>query len=101
MRLFVIARHAHSTLNLAQRVNGNPATDVPLTPRGVEEAQLLGAQLTNIPIERCVHTRCIRTRSTAELALASRDVPLEVEPLLDDFDVGELDGLSIGEYLAW
>ena len=101
MRLFVIARHAHSTLNLEQRVNGNPATDVPLTPRGEEEAQLLGSQLANIPIDRCVHTRFGRTRSTAELALAARDVPLEVEPLLDDIDVGELDGVSIGEYRAW
>ena len=33
MRLFVIARHGQSVLNVEKRVNGDPRRVVPLTPR--------------------------------------------------------------------
>ena len=101
MRLFVIARHAHSTLNLERRVNGDPSVPVPLTDEGREEARQLGIQVANVPIDACVHTRFPRTRETAEIALAARDVPARVEPLLDDIDVGDLEGRTIDDYRAW
>ena len=101
MRLFVIARHAHSTLNLERRVNGDPSVPVPLTDQGREEARQLGIQVANVPIDVCVHTRFGRTLDTAEIALSGRDVPMRVEPLLDDIDVGDLEGKSIEEYRAW
>ena len=101
MRLFVIARHAHSTLNVERRVNGDPSLDVPLTDDGREEARQLGIQVANVPLDLCVHTRFGRTLDTAAIALAGRDVPMAVEPLLDDIDVGELEGCSIDDYRAW
>jgi broad specificity phosphatase PhoE len=54
-----------------------------------------------VPLELCVHTRFGRTRDTAALALAGRGVPTTVEPLLDDIDVGDLEGRSIDDYRAW
>ena len=48
-----------------------------------------------------MHTRFERTLRTADLALEGRDVPRSSEPLLDDIDVGELDGVSIDTYRAW
>jgi broad specificity phosphatase PhoE len=101
MRLFVVARHAESTLNAERRVNGDPSVPVGLTDRGREEAQELGVQLTGLPLEACIVTRFLRTRETAELALAGREVPLHTEPLLDDIRVGDLDGKTIEEYRAW
>ncbi len=101
MRLFVLCRHAHTVLNLEQRVNGDPSVSVPLTPDGEREAAMLGDQLRNVPLDACVHTRFDRTRRTAELALRGREVPLHVEPLFGDIDVGELDGGSIADYRAW
>lgn len=101
MRLFLFARHAESTLNVAGRVNGDPALEVDLTEVGEAEARTLGIQLAHVPIERCLHTRFSRTRYTAALALAGRDVPLEVEPLFDDIKVGDLEGSLIEEYRAW
>lgn len=97
-RLIVIARHGHSTLNETGRVNGDPSVEVGLTERGVEEARLLGLQLANVPIEACFHTEFGRTRDTAELALEGRDVQLHAEPLLNDIDVGELDGEPLQAY---
>jgi broad specificity phosphatase PhoE len=101
VRLFVIARHAESTLNEVSLVNGDPSVQVDLTERGREEAVLLGLQVANIPLDACFHTRFARTRETARIALAGRDVELYEEPLLDDIDVGELEGKPIEVYRTW
>jgi broad specificity phosphatase PhoE len=101
VRLFVIARHAHSTLNVERRVNGDPAVDVPLTDDGREEARQLGIQVANVPLDLCVHTRFGRTQDTLAIAVSGRDLPTVVEPLLDDIDVGDLEGCSIDDYRAW
>jgi broad specificity phosphatase PhoE len=101
MRLFVIARHGESTLNHENRINGDPSVPAPLTEKGRDEARLLGAQLAHVPLELCVHSRFERTRETAEIALERRNVPFEVDPLLDDIDVGELEGGTLDDYRAW
>ena len=101
MRLFVIARHAESVLNLERRINGDPSVAVPLTEDGLAESRQLGIQVANVPLELCVHTRFGRTLDTARAALAGWEVPFAVEPLLDDIDVGELEGRSIDDYRAW
>ena len=82
-------------------MSGDPALDVPLTPAGEEAARRLARQLANAPLDACIHTRFSRTRATAELVLAGRSVPLETEPLLDDIDVGDLEGSTLDEYRAW
>jgi broad specificity phosphatase PhoE len=101
VRLFVLARHGQTVLNVERRVNGDPALDVPLTPEGEQAARALGHEVANVPLEACVHTRFPRTRETARLALEGRNVPFVEEPLLDDIDVGELEGRAIDEYRAW
>ena len=82
-------------------MNGDPSVPVPLTEQGREEARRLGNQLAELPFDLCVHTRFARTRDTAEEALRNRDVPFSEEPLLDDIDVGELEGQTIADYRAW
>lgn len=101
MRLYIFTRHAHSTLNAASRVNGDPSVPVPLTEEGREAAARLGVQLAHIPLELCVHTRFARTAETAEIAVGGRGIPVEEEPLLDDIDVGDLEGETIADYRAW
>ena len=101
MRIFVFARHGESLLNLEHRVNGDPTRDVNLTDLGRAQAVELGRQVAGLTLEICLHTRFLRTVQTAEIALAGRDVPFEVEPLLDDIDVGELEGYRIEDYRAW
>lgn len=88
-------------LNSENRISGDPTIPVALTEKGREESRLLGQQLAHVPLELCLQTRFSRTRATAEIALAGREVPLEVEPLLDDINVGELEGSTLEEYRAW
>ena len=101
MELYILARHGESTLNSENRINGDPAVPVTLTENGREEARLLGRQVAHIRLEVCICTRFTRTRETAEIALVGRDVPCEVEPLLDDIDVGNLEGIPLEDYRAW
>jgi broad specificity phosphatase PhoE len=101
MRLFVLVRHGQSELNVTHRVNGDPTVAVALSVHGEEESRRLGVTLAGVELDLCVHTRFARTRQTATLALAGREVPLLEEPLLDDVDVGELEGRSIEDYRGW
>ena len=97
----MLARHAESTLNFENRINGDFLLPVALTEKGREEAGFLGQQLAHVRIDLCLHTRFSRTRETAEIALAGRNIPFEVEPLLDDIDVGDLEGVTIEDYRVW
>ena len=101
MELYVLTRHGESTLNSENRINGDPAIPVALTEKGRAEAQLLGQQVAHIRLDVCICTRFTRTRETAEIALQGRDVPIEIEPLLDDIDVGDLEGIPLADYRAW
>jgi broad specificity phosphatase PhoE len=103
LEVFVLTRHAHSTLNESHRVNGDPTVAVPLTAAGREQARRLGDQIANLPIDLVVHTRFPRTRETAQIAMNARaeQVPFHVEPLLDDIDAGDLEGQPITDYRAW
>ena len=96
--LVILARHAHSVLNLEGRVNGDPSVQAPLSDDGREQARLLGAQLEHLHLDACVCTRFPRTRETAKLALAGRTVPIDVEPLLDDVNIGDLEGFPLARY---
>jgi broad specificity phosphatase PhoE len=101
MRLFLLARHGQSTLNLERRINGDPAVDVPLTAEGTANALRLAAEIAALPVELGVHTRFARTRRTLEIALGPRQAPLLELSQLDDVRVGELEGCTIEEYRAW
>ena len=82
-------------------MNGDPRVPVPLTEQGHAEAALVGHQLAQLPLELCVHTRFARTRETADEILHGRSVPYLEEPLLDDVDIGDLEGVTIAEYRVW
>ena len=101
MRLFVLSRHAESTLNHENRVNGDPSVSAPLTEHGREQARLLGVQVRNLPLDACVHTRFGRTLETAAFAIEGREVELVEEPLFDDVKIGDLEGQTIDDYRAW
>jgi broad specificity phosphatase PhoE len=101
VRLFVLTRHARSTLNDTGRINGDPSVPVVLTDEGRAAAGRLGLQLAQVPIELCVHTRFTRTVETADAIIAGRSVPRIEEPLLDDIDIGALEGHTVDDYRAW
>jgi broad specificity phosphatase PhoE len=101
MRRFVFARHAESAANVDHALNTDPARPIGLTPRGRAQARRLGEQLAHLDVELAVTTNFVRTQQTAELALEGRDVPLLIEPDLDEVRAGLFDGKPIEAYWAW
>jgi broad specificity phosphatase PhoE len=101
VREVILARHGESEFSLRGAMNGDPAVACPLTPAGKEQARLLGRALRDTPIDLCVVTEFERTRQTADLALAGRDVPRLVVPELNDIRVGDFEGGLLEAYRAW
>lgn len=94
MRL-ILVRHGETDWNRERRIIGR--TDLPLTPRGQEQAQALGRALASVRIDAIYASSLRRARDTA-LAIAQPH-SLTVIPLdgLLELDAGELDGLTPAE----
>jgi broad specificity phosphatase PhoE len=102
MRLLLLARHGQSLLNVDRVVNGDPRLDRGLSPLGIEEARTLHGQIAGVSIDLCVVSEFPRAQQTARLALAGRDdIPLEIDPDLNDIRLGELEGRTLDEYRHW
>jgi broad specificity phosphatase PhoE len=101
MRRYVFARHAESAANVDHALNTDPARPVALTPRGRAQARRLGERLADLDVQLAITTNFLRTQQTAELALQGRDVPILIEPDLDEIRAGAFDGKPINAYWAW
>jgi broad specificity phosphatase PhoE len=97
----LLARHAESEYSALGTLNGDPSVVVSLTDLGRAQARRLGEALADEPIGVCAVTEFPRTRQTAEVALAGRDVPLLVVPELNDHPAGRYEGRPLAEYLEW
>lgn len=101
MQTLILARHGESDYSARGLLNGDPSTEVGLTALGEEQAVELGRALREVPLDLCVTTELHRTRRTAELALAGRDVPVEIWPDLNDPRAGAFEGGSLDDYRGW
>jgi alpha-ribazole phosphatase len=97
----ILARHGESVFSERLLVNGEVAVAGPLTPKGREEARVLGRQIADDRIELCVTSEFERTRETAELALAGRQIPRLVVRDLNDPRYGRYEGGELEEYRSW
>jgi probable phosphoglycerate mutase len=97
----LLARHAESEYSARGALNGDPSIVVALTEEGRAQARVLGERLAAEPIDVCAVTEFTRTRETAVIALAGRDVPIVVVPELNDHPAGRYEGRQLGEYLEW
>jgi len=70
------------------------STQAALTDEGMEQAHLMRGLLAPAPFDLGVHTGLTRTRQTAELVLARRDVRIEEIAALREMQVGSIEHLS-------
>jgi broad specificity phosphatase PhoE len=98
VRTFLLARHGQSLFNVDGIVNGDPLRDRGLSERGIEEAERLGAQISPIAVDVVVVSPFPRAVQTANIALARREVPHELDPELGDIRLGDLEGWSVADY---
>jgi broad specificity phosphatase PhoE len=101
MKTAILARHAESEFSVRGLVNGDPTTERGLTEAGREQAAALGTLIRDDPIDLCAVTEFARTKETADIALAGREVPRLVVPELNDIRFGSFEGGSFEEYVRW
>jgi broad specificity phosphatase PhoE len=97
----ILARHGESIFSERLLVNGDVTVRGPLTRRGREEARTLAREIVDDPIGLCVISEFERTRETAELALARREVPWLVVSDLNDPRYGRYEGGALEAYRSW
>ncbi len=101
MDSLILARHAESVFSELLLVNGEVGAPGPLTSQGEEEARRLGHELAGDSIDLCVTSEFERTRQTADIALAGRDVPRLVVGELNDPRYGRYEGGALEDYRSW
>ncbi len=101
MDSLILARHAESVFSERLLVNGEVGVRGPLTSQGEEEARRLGREIAEDPIDLCVTSEFERTRQTADVALAGRDVPRLVVAELNDPRYGRYEGGALEDYRSW
>ena len=68
--------------------------DPPLTPEGVAQAEALGRALAEVPIDFAAYTGMERTRQTALIATAPRDIELTLIEGLREAKTGTFEGIE-------
>jgi probable phosphoglycerate mutase len=102
MESVILVRHGESEFSVRSACNGDPrAAPGGLTGRGREQARALGLLLADDELDLCAVTEFARTRETADVALAGRDVPRVVVPELNDIRFGRFEGAPLEEYRGW
>jgi broad specificity phosphatase PhoE len=97
-RKIFLVRHAESTWNLERRVQGT-CLEVPLSPTGRMQAQLLGRRLREIPLASVHSSDAERALETARLALGDGR-RIAVSGRLRELSLGEWEGRLISELRA-
>ncbi len=98
MARLVLLRHGESQWNLENRFTG--WVDVPLSPRGVEEAKNAGDKLKEVTFDRAFTSVLSRANETLRFvleAIGQTAIPIEKNKALNERMYGELQGLNKAE----
>ncbi len=90
-----LVRHGETVWNKNARFQGR--ADIPLSPRGVEQARALSKRLERQDIAAFYSSSLLRARETAGIIAAPHNKPVYVVPGLEEIDFGEWEGLTFKE----
>ena len=98
MSKLVLIRHGESQWNLENRFTG--WVDVPLSPKGIEEAKAAGNKLAGFTFDRAFTSVLARANETLRIILegiGQTTIPIEKDKALNERMYGELQGLNKAE----
>ena len=94
----VLVRHAETEESARGRCYGR--LDVPLSPRGLRQAEALGAALAELPLAAVYASPLARALDTARPIAAAQELDPVVLDALRELDFGEIEGLRYDEIEA-
>lgn len=96
MLTIFLTRHGHTEVSDPEKYLGRriPAS---LSERGRADAVKLGDRLKSVPIDRVISSPLDRARETARLIVADRDIDVETDDRLTEFDYGAWEGIPVPE----
>ncbi len=98
MARLILLRHGESQWNLENRFTG--WVDVPLSPRGIQEATHAGEKLRSFKFDRAFTSVLARANETLRLVLETigqTGIPIEKDKALNERMYGDLQGLNKDE----
>ena len=98
MARLVLLRHGESQWNLENRFTG--WVDVPLSPKGIEEAKQAGEKLRGFTFDRAFSSVLTRANETLRIVLevlGQTNIPIEKDKALNERMYGDLQGLNKAE----
>ncbi len=101
MPFLILLRHGESQWNLENRFTG--WVDVPLSPKGIEEARTAGAKLKGFKFDRAFTSVLKRANDTLRIVLeiiGQNSIPIAYDKALNERHYGALQGLNKKETSA-
>lgn len=95
MRKLYLVRHMETVWNEQQRYIG--VTDLPLSAAGVKYAEALADFLKGKPVKKLFSSQMLRAKQTANILAKELSCSVMVEPLLNEIDFGDWEGLTFNE----
>jgi probable phosphoglycerate mutase len=92
--MILLVRHGETPSNAARVVQ---TPDTPLSPRGLEQADRLAARLASLSVARIVSSDLARALQTAERVQAATRARLDVDPVLQERNFGDVRGTPYAE----
>jgi probable phosphoglycerate mutase len=92
--MIVLVRHGETPSNAARVVQ---TPDTPLSEHGALQAERLAARLASLGIARILSSDLARAVGTAEHVQRATQAPLELEPLLQERNFGDVRGTPYAE----
>jgi len=92
--MILLVRHGETPSNAARVVQ---TPDTPLSARGVEQARRLATRLASLSVARILASDLARAVQTAEPLRALTSTQLELEPLLQERNFGDVRGTPYSE----
>lgn len=89
--LLYLARHGQSEANV-QRIFANSGHKYGLTDLGHFQAEQLAERMSGLSIQAIYSSPILRAVQTAEIVSKRIGIPVQIQPALREFDVGEWEG---------
>ncbi len=93
---FYVARHGQTEFNLKGIIGGILEPNE-LSPKGEEQAGILGEKLQHIPFDKIYSSKLSRAKKTAEIIATKRNLLVEYDKMLNERNWGSLQGISFSD----